>query len=542
MIGFRSRFLLVIAATVGLAGAAWAEGIFPVNDTGTGTRVFDQPSAVSNGSTVYLAFVGDDAAGAFNLDGTVNTSLNTRLYYAAVNAGADFKNKATTRTKVLLTAPLVIDNGDAYTNARHPQIALRSTTEVVILFQAIPAGETDYKLFLALVTVANNAVISQSVAEIRDAAGARIPGRLTDPSFALVTSDNTLRVAFSSFPSPLVDNSTFSDVYYARVGWNAARVVNNMVLLTTTASSTGVSPLPRLRIDGNKFSNIVWAANNSTGNPTGIYYAMVHAVAPSVVDNLAIGATQVLSGGYRWGFPNVVLTNSQNVWILASDESGSGGSTGLANSVGITDVNPYAVTRDGNPVSVNNIPGGSNISFFRNPPGGTVLSTDFDAYHPEVELDIQNRMQVAGYGFRSDVPPFQGTPGRYYVMSLGNTVSGAGTSSVFASMVASPVSVGTGDLAFAMQLPGDYTRPAFVHFSGKSVNLWSGPDNVVTGARNLYVTSTFAPNDPTSQSGCSMVDDPRRGEEGRIPGAAVLLLPAAFLALRRAARKAFGGR
>ena len=85
MIGFRSRFLLVIAATVGLAGAAWAEGIFPVNDTGTGNRVFDQPSAVSNGSTVYLAFVGDDAAGAFNLDGTVNTSLNTRLYYAAVN-------------------------------------------------------------------------------------------------------------------------------------------------------------------------------------------------------------------------------------------------------------------------------------------------------------------------------------------------------------------------------------------------------------------------------------------------------------------------
>ena len=62
-------------------------------------------------------------------------------------------------------------------------------------------------------------------------------------------------------------------------------------------------------------------------------------------------------------------------------------------------------------------------------------------------------------------------------------------------MVESPVSVGIGDIAFAMQLPGDYTRPAFVPFTEKSVNFWSGPDNVVTGARNLYVTSTFSPAD-----------------------------------------------
>lgn len=538
MIGFRSRFLLVIAATVSLAAVAWAEGIFPVNDAGTGTWVFDQPSVVASGTTLHLAFVGNDAAGAFNIDGTVNTSLNTRLYYAAVNGGVNFKTRTLTRPQVLLTAPVAIDNGDAYTDARHPRIALRTSTEVVILFQAIPVGETNCKLFRALVTLANNAVTSQSVAEIRDAAGARIPGKLTDPTFALVTSDNTLRIAFSSFPSPLVAGATFSDVYYARVGRDTARVLNNPVLLTTTASSTGVSPLPRLLLDGNKFSHIVWAANNSTGNPTGIYYAMVHAVAPSVVDNLAIGATQVLSGGYRWGFPNVLLTSSHNVWILAADASPSGGSTGLAASVGISEVNPYAVTFDGNPVNVNNVTSGLNTSFFLNPPGGSVLSADFDAYQPEVSLDVQSRMEITGYGFRSDAPPYQGTPGRYYVMSLGSTVSGAGTTSVFASMVASPVSVGNGDVAFAVQLPGDYTRPAFVHFSGKTVQFWSGPDNVVTGARNLYVTSTYAPSDPTSQSGCSMVDDPRRGEAGRIPGAAVLLLPAALLALRRATRKA----
>jgi hypothetical protein len=126
-------------------------------------------------------------------------------------------------------------------------------------------------------------------------------------------------------------------------------------------------------------------------------------------------------------------------------------------------------------------------------------------------------------------------------MSPGITASGTGTASIFASMIGSPVSVGIGDLAFAMQLPGDYTRPSFAIFSGKSVNFWSGPDNVVAGARNLYVTSVSLTTDSSKQSGCSMVDDPRRDEAGRIPGAAVLLLPAALLALRRATRKTFGG-
>jgi hypothetical protein len=97
-----------------------------------------------------------------------------------------------------------------------------------------------------------------------------------------------------------------------------------------------------------------------------------------------------------------------------------------------------------------------------------------------------------------------------------------------------------------MQIPGDYTRPAFAHFSGRAVHFWSGPDDALAGdavPRNLYVTSALdsPDNAPTAQSGCSMVDDPRRGEAGRTPGAAVLLLPAALLALRRAARKAFGG-
>jgi hypothetical protein len=535
MIRVRStRFLLVIAIVVGLAASAWGEWIFPVNETGTGSWVFDQPSVVADGDVLHLAFVGNGAAGADN------ASLDTRLYYAAVNGGVDFANQAITRGDVLVTAPVAIDNGEAYTSARHPQIALRTASELAILFQAIPVGETNHKLFLALVTSENNTVTNRRVGEIRDAAGGRIPGKLTDPSCGIVTSDSTLRVVYSSFPS-LIAGSPYSDVFYARVALDNNRVVDNTILLSTNTgdnsiASLGVSPLPRLQLDSNNDSHIVWAANSDDPTtPAGIYYSMVHAVSPSVVDNLAIGATQVLYGGYRWGFPSVVVIGQRNVWILAAQQSTSGGSAGMAGSVGLTEVDPYAVTLDGNPVNINNLP--SNASFFLNPPGGSVLSSDFDAYQPEVALDSQNRLHLTGYGYRDDSG--HGTPGRYYVMSLGTTSSGAGTSSVFASMVGSPVSVGLGDIAYAMQLPGDYTRPAFVHFSGKSVTFWSGPDNVVTGGRNLYVTSTYSPADPTKQSGCAMVDDPRDGEAGRIPGAAVLLLPAVLLALRRATRKAF---
>ena len=174
-----------------------------------------------------------------------------------------------------------------------------------------------------------------------------------------------------------------------------------------------------------------------------------------------------------------------------------------------------------------------------------MLSSDFDSYHPEASIDGQSRMHVAGYGFRSALPPFPGTPGRYYAMAVGSTSSSAGTASVFATMVSSPVSVGLGDIAFAMQIPGDYTRPAFEHLSGKAVHFWSGPNDVLAGdagARNLYVTSALdsPDNAPTKQSGCSMVGNPRDYDAGRIPGAAVLLLPAILLAVRRATRKAFG--
>ena len=525
MIGFRrSLFLLVIAATVGLAAAAWAEGIFPVNDAGNGNWVFDQPSVVANGTVLHVAFVGDNAAGADN------ASLNTRLYYAAVNGGADFTNKTTTRDQVRLTAPVAIDNGDAYTDARHPQIALRSATELAILFQAIPSDNAaaGFKLFCARVTLDNNAVVSQRVNEIVDNTSLRMTGALVDPSFALVGTDNTLRVAYA-------DNTT-GDVYYARVrlGLDNALLVGSPILLTPGQwpLTRGTAPRPRLRLEGTTRSHIAWAAETAAATSV-IYYSIVKEASPGV-DNLAIGATSVLSGPYRWGFPNVLLPTAGRVLILAGVDSGTIGEPGY---LGTAYLNPDAVTHDGNPVTVWNLIAGA--SFFVFPPGSNIpLSSIFSVYHPEASLDASNRVHVAGYGAATGAYFNAGT---YFTMSLLGVTTTTTTTGNIADLISPGVPVGTDNLAFAMSLTDDYTRPAFVHLSGKAVHFWSGPDNTVDGARNLYVTSTLSSTDvpvPTKQSGCSMVDDPRRGEAGRIPGAAVLLLPAALLALRRATRKA----
>jgi len=111
-------------------------------------------------------------------------------------------------------------------------------------------------------------------------------GTLIDPSFALVTSDNTARVAY-------VENAI--DVRYARVGLDNALLVGAPIPLTVLPASQGVLPLPRLRLDSLNRSHIAWAANNNGGTASGVYYALVKQ-ASTGVDNLAIGATQVLPG------------------------------------------------------------------------------------------------------------------------------------------------------------------------------------------------------------------------------------------------------
>jgi hypothetical protein len=530
---FIRRFLPVFAATILFAAVVRAEAIFPVNDIGAGASLFDQPSVATNGNTIHVAFVGDNTTGNPQIP-------TTTLFYAAVNGAADFTSKATTRSQVIVTPAVAIDNSPnptPYTGARHPRIAVRSGTQVVILFQAIPTGGTESKLFRALVTLDNNAVKTQVVDEVRDSTGAPLAGTLTDPSFGLVTSDNTARVAYVETAAGTVD------VRYARVGLDNALVVGTPIPLTSILNpeARGIRPLPRLRLDGLNRSHIAWAANNISvggGPASGVYYALVKQAATGV-DNLAIGATQVLAGGHRWGFPNVLVQANSRIVVLASDEPyGPFDATGQAGSLGVSLLNPDGVVQNGLPVNISNV--GSNATFFISPPGQSVLSDNFDAYRPEAALDGSNRVYVAGYGSLTGESPLRGTPGRFYAMTVTGVSTTTGTTAEVAQMASSPLPVGNGDLAFAGTIPGDYTRPAFARFNGKSVLFWSGPE-ILSGGRNLYVTSVPSVADPvapTTQSGCSAVDDPRRGEAGRIPGAAVLLLPAALLALRKVARKA----
>jgi hypothetical protein len=522
----RRRILLAFAATALFAAAARAEAIFPVNESGAGSWVFDQPSVVASGSVLHVAFVGDDASGSLQ-------GPSTKVYHAAINGAADFASKATTRSQVLLAPAVAIDNGSPYVNARHPQIALRSASRLVILFQAVPAGGVEPKLFRALLELDNNAVRAQQVAELSDINAGSIAGALVDPSFGLVASDNTLRVAYA-------DNTT-GDVYYARAWVDNASLAGSPRLLTTQPGTRGTAPLPRLRLDTQNRSHIAWAANNATATPSAIYYAMVKETSPGA-DAIGIGATQVLSGGYRWGFPNVLHPAAGRVLVLAADEPF--GAAGIAGSLGLCLLNPDGVTHDGNPVNINNA--ASNAAFFLTPPGEIVLSSNFDAYRPEASLDGSNFVHVAGYGFLGGPPLFQGTPGKYYAMSLSNLTADAGEIAGYARLASYPVPVGGGDVSFASTIGDDYTRPAFIHFSGKTIQFFSGPadpGNVAGGARNLYVTATASTTDPanlapTKQSGCAMVDEPRGGEAGRVPGAMALFLPAALIGLRKLARKA----
>jgi len=506
-----AAFVLLFAASAG------AEAIFQVNDNGVGTWVYDQPSAVAYGSRINLAFVGNSAG-----------TSDYKLYYAAVDGGANFSSASTERSSVILTPAVAIDNGDAYSDARHPRIAYRSENEMVILFQAVPSGLSagSYRLFLARILLSNGAVQTQLVSEVLDSGSARLSGTLVDPSFRLVASDNSLRVAYA--------NSATGNVYFARVGIDNANVVGSPILLSSVDSSRGSQPLPRLELDGYNSSHVVWAANDTDAEPTGIYYSLVQANSSGVLDNVAIGPTQVVSGNYRWGFPSVIVLAPTSVWVLAVDQPY--GLPGLAGAMALTALNPYAVTHDGNPVNINNLT--VSYLFFLSPPGGAVLSADFDAYQPEVEIDSVNIVHVAGYGYRGDAPYYQGTPGRYYSMGLGS-VGTAVSSIALAAFALSPTYVGTGDIAFGTQTSGDYTRPAFVHFNGIAVHFWSGIDASVSGARDIYATVTGDTVNPGSQSGCSVAGYPRSVGSAAVPGAALLLLPALLLLLRRAARKTF---
>ncbi|MGB3400431.1 MAG: hypothetical protein WBA34_09740, partial [Candidatus Deferrimicrobiaceae bacterium] len=219
---------------VAMASTAAAEKTVTVNDPAI-PGVFDQPSAVASGSVVHVAYIGAD-----------NTTGPFRLFYAAINGSSDFTNLSLSRTSAgfLVTSPTAVDNtapgNNAYVDARHPRIAIRSATEVVILFQAKTAVSPDpeYALYMARLTLESGAVVNQSVRIVTG-----LSGFTEDISFALATSDSTAWVAYAGRPGISGD----FNVYYARVSLDTAGVTGSPgtpLLLSSVAGSSGFRPLP----------------------------------------------------------------------------------------------------------------------------------------------------------------------------------------------------------------------------------------------------------------------------------------------------------
>ena len=499
---FRFAFVVVLL-TAALRGTAAAEITFPLNDNNAG--VFDQPNATLNGNTVYVAFIGDTTgSGTF------------RVYFAAVNGAADFTNLLLPRdSTVILTPPVAIDNTGSggntpYFDARHPKIAMRTATEAVILFQARPTpSDVVYRPYIARVALSGNTATLVSVRQVGGfPAGVLTTGDIEDISYNLVVTDNSVRMAFAN-RSTITATAPFH-VYFARVGLDNATVVGTPLLLSsgndnTVTGSDGFRPVPNLHIDSLNNSHVVWAANDNTPNPGGVYYALV--TSNPTFDNIAIGATEVLGRTFSWGHPSVHVISTASIVVLAADES----FPGRAGSMGIANLNPDAVTpKTGRPVEIGQV---RLFLLF----GPSILPSTFDLYHPEAFLDVLQQIHLTGYGI-------SGSAATNY--SITTTAV-----SPFASFVTAPISVGFNQ--FPAELPNDYTTAGFAVLGGKTIVFWSG---LIPGSANRNLNFTSVPNGSIVSSGgggCSMVKDPRAGETERIPGTFLLFLPAVVLVLRR---------
>jgi hypothetical protein len=508
MTRFRVNLFAFLLLTAMFAGTAAAEKTLPVNDNNTG--VFDQPSVAMDGSTAHVAFIGDNAASGVY-----------RVFYAAVNGASDYANLSLAKDNtVILTSPVMIDNTGAggnspYNDARHPKIILRSSTEAVILFQAkTPASDTVYRPFLARLTLAQSSATLVSVKEMSGfPTGDLSAGDIEDLSFGIVTTDNTARIAFGARSA--IPTSIPFHVYFARVGIDNASVVGAPLLLSsgdnnTVTGSDGFRPIPGLKLDGLNRAHVAWVSNDNALGANSVYYGMVKET--NGVDNLVIAATQVIGSGLRWGHPNLMVAGNSSILILASDES----VTGVAGNVGIVNINPDAASQDGTAVRV-----ATNTTFFLTPPGELILPDEFNLYRPEAFLDAGNRIHMTGYGVG-------GSRCAYYAFNLITTAP-------YYQIMTLRSQVGFDSPELPGALSGDYTKAAFGYISGKVIVFWSG---LVPGGgtnRNLDVTAvpTVTHLVPANESGCSMVADPRAGERGRIPGTAILFLPAVFLAVRR---------
>jgi hypothetical protein len=501
----RFAFIVLLLAAV-LRGTAAAEVTFPLNDNNTG--VFDQASATFSGNNVYVAFIGaNSASGPF------------RVFFAAVNGAADFTNLLLPRdSAVIPISPFAIDETGAggnspYFDARHPRIALRSATEAVIIFQAKPSvSDNFYRPYIARLAFSAGAATLVSVRQIGGfPAGVLSTGDIEDISFNLVLTDNTARMAFATCSA--ISASTPFHVYFARVGLDTATVVGTPLLLSsgnddTLTGSDGFRPVPSLRLDLLNNSHVAWAANDSTPTPSGVYYALV--TSTPTVDTVAIAATEVLGRTLAWGHPSVHVIGTNSVIVMAADESFSG----RAGSMGIVNLNPdVIIPKTGLPVSI----GSARLFMVFGP---SILPSTFDLYHPEAFMDVNFQIHLTGYGI-------SGSAAAYYAIKTTAV-------SPFADFVTPPISVGFNQ--FPAELTSDYSKAAFAVLNAKTIVFWSG---LIPGSANRNLNFTSVQNNsfiPTEESGCTMVKDPRTGERDRIPGALVLVLPAAVLAVRRVSR------
>lgn len=495
-------FAGILAAALAAAPAG-AETTIPVNAGNTG--VFDQPSVAMSGSTAHVAFIGDNSA-----------SGTYRVYYAAVNGGADFTNLSLPRDNtVILTFPTPVDNvsaGDLYFDARHPKIAMRSSSEAVILFQARPSGPgDDFRPYLARVTLSGNTVLSVSVTMVRGFPAPLDSGNVEDISFGLVASDNTARIAYDYRASGSTGNF---DVYYARVSLDNAFLTGTpgIPLLLSGTASSGFRPLPALKLDALHRAHVAWANNSNPTTAGSIYYSLVKET--SGADNVVIAASPVIGSPAAWGHPNVLVSSQSSIIILAADETFSPANGDLA----MVNINPDADNQDGTPAEV-----GTNSSFFLTPPGEAILP-DFRVYRPEAFLDPSGRIHVTGYGVSGTYPT-------YFVF---RTIS----TSPFAEFVKSRNSVGAFSGEPPGELPQDYSKTAFGYLSGKALFFWSGEGS--GGNRNLNVTSlaTVTEPVPVNESGCSSA--PGHGA-GIGTGGILLLIPAALFGMRRRFRRDVDG-
>jgi len=484
---------IMVAATAG------AEKTVTVNDPAI-PGVFDQPSAVADGDLVHVAYIGaDSTAGPFH------------LFYAAIDGGSDFTNLSLSRTTpgFLVTPPTAIDNtapgNNAYVDARHPRIAVRSN-EVDIIFQAKAVSSPDpaYALYLAQLTLQDDTVVKQSVRLVTGLSGFN-----EDVSFALNTSDGTARIAYAGRAGISGD----FNVYYARVSLDTAAVTGSPgtpLLLSSVPDSSGSRPLPSLRLDSAKQAHVAWAANSDSATANGVYYALVKET--NGADNVVIAATEILGRSKKWGFPILLVSSKSSIIIMAIDES----QPEIAGEIGLVNINPEKDDQDGSPVQV-----GTTTDFLRTPPGEAILPTNFNLFRPEAFLDSLSQIHITGYGTG-------GTRSTYYGFRLTSAWP-------FAQFQKLPIIVGLDSSEFPVSLTGDYTRSALAFLtSGKVVIFWSGEVSG-TGNRNLDVTGLPAASAiENSESGCTVVPAPGAEKTDRIPE---ILLLVVLLWIRRA-RKA----